>query len=184
MTSLNIAPIENAIAMAPTKADVNSYQVSKKKGNISGVAVSVSGAGAWGKLSGGFDFKITNIETSKTYQEMRKSYGISGGISAFWSWLGVHANAEAHKEEIKKVFHEVQQSQQVNGHVNVDLEVTGQYPNVEVTASAFIFVLQISSEMGNTYVASSGDPKSDVGAQDENGGNLPTRNNDSSMTFS
>ena len=122
MTSLEISPTEQAVLLGPSSnSNVSSYRVSQKKGNISGVSVSVSGAGAWAKMSSSFTFHIRNLETSRTYQQMKSSYSIAGGVHGFWAWLGFGSNASTHKEQINQMFHEVQQSQEVTGRVNVDL---------------------------------------------------------------
>jgi hypothetical protein len=115
---------------------------------------------------------------------MKSSYDIGGGVSAFWSWLGISANASTHKEEIHQVFTEVSNSQAVNGSANISLEVTGQYPNVQVDASGYVLVLQIEDSSGNTFnMMSTGDPASDTGAQDQNGNALPQRNNSSTISL-
>lgn len=114
---------------------------SQKKGTISGVGVTVSGA--WAKMSGSFDFSIVNIESSSTYQKMVSEYSISGGVSDFWGWLGFGVNAETHKQDIKETMQELSQQQKVNGSVDVDLMVTSLIPGFEVSATAYILVLQI-----------------------------------------
>lgn len=173
-----------AIAAPQDSTDVNSWQVSLKRGTVSGVGVSVSGAGAWAKMDGEMSFTIQQLESSKTFDQMKSEYNIGGGVSAFWSWLGISANAQTHKEEIRQVFNEVSQSQAVQGSVHISLEVSGLYPNVEVSASAYVLVLQIQNSSGNTFkLASAGDPASDTGAQDQNGNALPQRNNSSTITL-
>lgn len=171
--------------LAPgTDTEVQSWKATTKHGTQSGVGVSVSGAGAWAELIGDMTFKTRQLEKSSTYDHMKTAYGIGGGISAFWGWLGISANAEAHKEEIHDVFKEVAESQEVQGSAHFDLEVTGLYPNVQVDASAYVLVLQIEDSSGNTYhMISNGDPKSDSGAQDQNGTSLPTKNNSSTITL-
>jgi hypothetical protein len=173
-----------AIAAPQDSTDVNSYNVSLKRGTVSGVGASVSGAGAWVKVNGQMSFKIRQLEKSKTFDRMKSEYNIGGGVSAFWSWLGIKANADKHREEIREVFKEVSESQEVDGSVNISLEVTGQYPNVEVSASAYVLVLQIENRSGNTFkMMSAGDPASDTGAQDQNGNALPERNNNSTISL-
>ncbi|MBE0379744.1 MULTISPECIES: hypothetical protein [Pseudoalteromonas] len=172
----------NTTALASTEAET--WQISEKKGTISGVGVTVSGAGAWAKMSGSFDFSIVNLESSRTYQKMVSEYSISGGVSGFWGWLGFGANAETHKQEIKEAMQELSQQQKVNGSVDVDLMVTGLIPGFEVSATAYILVLQIQSSSGATYnIASSTSPSTDVGAQDQNQQNLPTSNNNSTISL-
>jgi hypothetical protein len=171
---------------APSGTSVNSWQVATKRGTQSGVGVTVSGSGAWAKLTGKMDFSIRHIEVSKTYDEMRSSsdYNMGGGISGFWSWFGFAANRSEHQEQIHQVFQEVSNSQKVNGHAKFDLECSGQYPNVQVDASAYVLVLQITNDSGNTFtMLSSGDPASDTGAQDRNGNALPQRSNNSTITI-
>jgi hypothetical protein len=173
-----------AIAAPSNQTDVNSWQVSTKRGTQSGIGVSVSGSGAWAKLKGNMSFTIRHLETSKTFDQMKSEYNIGGGVSAFWSWLGISANASTHQEQIHQVFQEVSTSQAVKGSAKFDLDVSGQYPNVQVDASAFVLVLQIQDNQGNTFnMISTGDPKSDTGAQDQNGNALPQRNNNSTITL-
>lgn len=169
---------------APSGTGVNSWQVATKRGTQSGVGVSVSGAGAWARLQGNMTFQIRHLETSKTFDQMKSEYSIGGGVSAFWSWLGISANASTHQEQIHQVFNEISTSQAVDGSAKIDLDCSGQYPNVQVDASAFVLVLQIQNDSGNTFnMISTGDPKSDTGAQDQNGNALPQRNNNSTITI-
>ena len=173
-----------ALAAPSSSTDVHSWQVSTKRGTQSGIGVSVSGAGAWAKLDGQMAFTIRHLDESKTYDEMKSEYNIGGGVSAFWSWLGISANASTHQEQIHQVFSEVSNSQAVKGTAHIDLEVTGQYPNVQVDASGYVLVLQIQDSSGNTFnMISTGDPTSDTGAQDQNGSALPQRNNSSTITL-
>ncbi|PIW61348.1 hypothetical protein [Shewanella sp. CG12_big_fil_rev_8_21_14_0_65_47_15] len=187
MTSLNFIAPHNQIAFAAPEKNstgVSSWKVSTKRGTQSGLGVSVSGAGAWAKLDGTMKFKIRSLDNSKTYDMMKKEYHIGGGVSAFWSWLGISANAETHKEEIHEVFKEVSNSQEVDGAANVSLYVSGQYPNVQVDASGYVLIMQIEDSSGNTYnMMSAGDPASDTGAQDQNGNALPSKDNNSTITL-
>lgn len=174
----------NSSIASATNTGVNSWKVTTKRGTQSGTGVSVSGAGAWAKLTADMTFQIRHLDSSKTYDRMKKEYNIGGGVSAFWSWIGISANASTHKEEIHEVFNEVSNSQEVNGTAHVELEVTGMYPNVSVDASGYVLVLQIEDSSGNTFtMASSGDPASDTGAQDQNGNALPSKDNQSSITL-
>jgi hypothetical protein len=173
-----------AIAAPQNGSSVTSWQVSTKRGTQSGVGVSVSGAGAWARLDGQMSFTIRHLDKSTTYDEMKSSYDIGGGVSAFWSWLGISANASTHQEQIHQAFQEIANSQAVKGSAKVDLECTGQYPNVQVDASGFVLVLQIQDNLGNTYnMMSTGDPQSDTGAQDQNGNALPQKNNNSTISL-
>lgn len=175
---------ELAIAAPQSESDVSSWKVTTKKGTQSGVGVAVSGAGAWARLTGEMRFQIVNLESSKTYDMMKKEYNIGGGVSAFWSWLGIKANASTHKEEIHQTFKELSQTQKVDGQAQFDLQVTGLYPNVEVQASAYILILQITDSSGNTYnIASNGDPSADTGAQDSQGQTLPNKDNNSTISL-
>ena len=180
---LNTAVPHNAITMAaPGGADVSSWKVTTKHGTQSGVGVSVSGAGAWAQMEGTMTFHILHLDESKTYQYMKKTYGIGGGIGGFFSWLGLGANAETHKTEIHSVFNEIKNQQKVKGTVAVKLSVTGLYPNVEVDATAYVTVMQVTDSSGNTFtVASNGDPAGDTGAQDSTGQSLPTKDNASTI---
>src|SRR4051794_38453610 len=139
---LLVAPhAQLAIAAPSTSTDVSSWSVSTKRGTQSGLGVTVSGSGAWAKLDGQMTFQIRHLDKSSTYDQMKSEYNIGGGVSAFWSWLGISANASTHKEEIHQVFSEVSNSQAVDGSAHVDLEVSGQYPNVQVSASGYVLVL-------------------------------------------
>jgi hypothetical protein len=174
------------VALAAPPAGGTAWQVSTKRGTQSGVGVDISGAGAWAKLSGTMSFSLQQLEKSTTYDSIKTQYNISGGVSGFWAWLlGLSAGASQQREEVHQTFNEMASSQAVNGTVAVDLECTGLYPNVEVYASAFVQVLQITNSQGSSlYIASNGNPSGDTGTQDSNGNSLPTRNNNTSMTFS
>lgn len=173
-----------AFAAPETGTEVNSWKVSTKRGTQSGVGVTVSGSGAWAKLSGDMTFSLRHLDSSQTYDMMKNEYSIGGGVSAFWSWIGISANASAHKEEIHSVFKEVSNSQEVTGSAHIDLYASGQYPNVQVDASAYVLILQIEDSQGNTFnMFSTGDPASDTGAQDQNGNALPQKDNNSSISI-
>jgi hypothetical protein len=173
-----------AVAAPSSSTDVQSWAVSTKRGTQSGLIVQVSGAGAWAKLTGDMSFAIRHLDKSTTYDQMKSEYNIGGGISAFWSWLGISANASTHKEEIHQVFNEVSNSQKVQGKAHLDLMCSGQYPNVQVTAGGYVVVLQITDSQGNTFtMMSDGDPASDTGAQDQNGNALPQQNNNSTISL-
>jgi hypothetical protein len=184
-SEFHIPGLREAIAAGPGGGTATGYKVTLKRGNIAGVGASVSGAGAWVKMSGGMKFALQNLESSKTYQEMRSSYSISGGVSGFWSWLGFGANASTHKEEISTALHEMSQSEKVTGHVGVDMMVTGLYPNVQVDASGYVLVMQVTDSQGSVVatVFSTGAPNSDVGAQDSNGNTLPTSSNNNTISI-
>ena len=185
LSALNVAVPHSSLAVAaPDSSDISSWRVSAKHGTQSGVGVSVSGAGAYAKLTGTMSFSIKHLDDSQTYQYLKKTYDISGGVSGFWDWIGFGANASTHKTEIHKTFNEVKNQQDVEGKAAFDLEVTGQYPNVEVTASAYVLILQIKDSQGNTYnMASSSGGASDTGAQDGNGVTLPSKDNASTITI-
>ena len=173
---------DSGLALEGTSAAT--WQVSQKRGNIAGVAVEVSGSGAFAGMQGSMNFKARRLESSKTYQEMKKSYSIGGGVSAFWSWIGIKANAETHKTEIQTALKEISSEVESDGTVNIDLFVTGQIPGFSVRAMAYVLVLQITDSSGQTYnVASSEDPANNTGAQDSQGNNLPTKDNNSTITL-
>jgi hypothetical protein len=152
------------------------------RGVQSGVGVSVSGAGAWARLTGQMTFSIRHLEKSQTYEKLKTSSGFEAGVGAFWGWLGIGVNVEQHRDEIHQVFNEIQDSQEVDGKARFKLMVTGQYPNVRVDAAAYVLVLQVEDSSGNSYrMMSAGDPSTDTGAQDQNGNTLPTKNNDSTI---
>jgi hypothetical protein len=176
--------MQNHAQLAVATDSMDSYKVTLKRGNISGVGASVSGAGAWVKLKGEMDFSTKRLETSKTYNEIKNKYKIGGGVSAFWSWIGLNVKGEKEKEEITKTFHELQQSQEVKGRIRVNMQVSGQYPNVQVDASAYVLVFEVEDKQGNKFhIASSGDPQSDIGAQDSSGNALPNKDNNSTITL-
>src|ERR1044071_6610383 len=90
-----------AIAAPPNnQQQVNSWQVSTKRGVQSGVGVSVSGSGAWASLVGDMSFTITHLEQSKTYESLKSTQSFSAGVSGFWGWLGLGANASTYQEQI------------------------------------------------------------------------------------
>ncbi|AFZ58180.1 hypothetical protein H6G54_15330 [Anabaena cylindrica FACHB-243] len=166
------------------QAGGTSWSVREAKGKIQGVGASVSGLGAYARVTGLMTFSTRTLETSRTYQEMKTSYGFSAGISGFWSWIGLGANASYHKEELTQVFNELSQSTKTNGTINIDLYVTGLYPNVTVSASPYILALEVSSKTDSSLkfpVISSGAPTQDTGSQDQNGQNLPTKDNNSTI---
>jgi hypothetical protein len=186
MTTLALAHATNSLAVLATNTQgVSSYQVSTKRGTQSGVGVTISGAGAWAGLKGDMTFQIYSLDSSKTYSQMKSSYNIGGGVSGFFAWLGFGANADTHKSEVESTFKEITNSQEVQGKAHFDLMVSGIYPNVQVFAQAFVMVLQVTDNLGNTYnMISDGDPASDTGAQDPNTGNtLPSKNNSSSISI-
>ena len=163
-----------------------SWSVREAKGGIQGVGVSVSGLGAYARAKGSMNFSTRTLETSRTYQQMKKSYGFSAGISGFWSWIGLGTNASYHKEELTQVFHELSQEQKTSGRIDIDLYVTGLFPNVPVSASAYILALEVSSKTDSSIkfpVISLGAPTQDIGAQDQNGQNLPTKDNNSTINI-
>ncbi|GAB1537868.1 hypothetical protein NUACC21_05230 [Scytonema sp. NUACC21] len=161
-----------------------SWSVQEARGRIQGVGASVSGLGAYARVSGSMNFSLITLETSKTYQQMKKSYGFSDGIKSFWSWIGLGANASYHKEELTQVFNELSQSSKTDGRINIDLYVTGLYPGVPVSASAYIQAFQVSSKTESSLkfpVISSDAPTQDTGDQDQNGQKLPTKDNNSTI---
>ena len=175
---------EPQVKVGSTTTSAKGWKVTTKRGRISGVGVSVSGAGAWAKMDGNFSFELKRMESSQTYNEMVKKYSISGGVRGFFSWIGFGSNASTHKEEIHKSFREMSNSQAVNGNVNVDMMVSGLYPNVQVDASSYVLVLQLTDDQGNTTtVFSNGNPEENTGAQDSEGNKLPTNNNNSTINI-
>lgn len=160
----------------------SSWSVSERHGTTGGVTARVSGKGATAKMKGRMSFEIRKLENSKTYHSLVSKYSISGGISAFFGWIKV--NASTSKTEIDEVFNEVQTSLEINGYADFDLEVTGIYPNVPVTASAYVSVLEISDSSGNSFlIGSEGEPTGNTGAVDANGNNVPVKNNASTISL-
>ncbi|WP_299386497.1 hypothetical protein [uncultured Lacinutrix sp.] len=165
-----------------TTTTAEGWKVTTKKGRISGVGVSVSGSGAYANMVGSFSFELKRMESSKTYNKMVKEYNISGGVGGFFAWLGFRSNASTHKKEIQESFKEMASSEKVKGKVNINMMVSGQYPNVQVDASAYILVLQLTDDQGNTTsVFSNNSPSENTGAQDSNGNNLPDKDNNSTI---
>lgn len=180
-----IAPVA---AMAAVPGDMSASgsgtKVTLQRGTIAGVGVSVSGLGAWVKVSGTSTTHIQILETSYTYHKMVDSYDIGGGISGFWSWLSFGANASTHHEDIQQTFHEIQTSIKQELKFNIDMMVSGIYPNVQVTASAYVLVMSVTDSQSNTVsFASTGNPTNDLGAQDQSGNNLPVSNNQGTITL-
>lgn len=166
------------------QADKASWTVRQAKGKIQGVSVNVSGLGAYARVQGAMSFSTIALETSKTYQEMKKTYGFSAGISGFWNWIGFGTNASTYKQALTQVFDELSQAEKMSGRINVDLYVTGIYPNVSVSAEAYILALELSSKTDSTFkipVISTGAPAQDTGAQDQNGHTVPTKDNNSTI---
>jgi len=177
--TLELAFLADRDAPAPS-----AFKVTLKRGQIAGVGASVSGAGAWVKVKGSMSFTLTQLEKSRTYNKMVTKHGISGGVRGFWGWIGFGANASNHKTEIQETLKELTQSTMVNGTVEVEMMVTGQYVNVQVDASAYVQVLQITDNQGNNMtVFSNSGPTADVGAQDSNGNKLPVDDNNSTITI-
>src|SRR5690242_9973565 len=69
-------------------ASASGWKLTLKRGILQGAGVSVSGQGAWARLSGEQTFTIRTIDHSVQYQQLKSGYNISAGISGFWSWLG------------------------------------------------------------------------------------------------
>ncbi len=160
------------------------WKVTKKRGKISGVGASVSGLGAFAQVEGSMSFWLRQMESSSTYKRMVEQHSISGGVYGWFYWIGYGSNASTYKSEIQESFQQMSSSQAVNGTVHVNLMVTGIYPNVQVDASAYVLVLQLTDDQGNTTtVFSNGDPPTDVGAQSGDGTNLPTKDNSSTITI-
>jgi hypothetical protein len=175
--------VENMRDVA-ANATATGWKVSLKRGMIAGVGVSVSGVGAWVKLSGHMTFRIRTMKRSRKLQQLTNAYNISVGISGFFSWLGFGVNASVHREEITSALQEVMNTQTVQGSIDPEMMVTGLFPNVQVEAAAYVLALQITDNQGNTTnVVSTGDAVGDTGAQDTNGGKLPTTDNQSTINF-
>jgi len=130
-------------------------------------------------------FQLRHLDKSSTFDSIKSQYSVAGGVSGFWGWLlGLSASASQQHEEVHQAFSEIANTQAVDGSAHVSLECTGQYPNVQVSASGFVLVLQITDSSGNTFnVISTGNPQGDTGAQDQNGMALPQRNNGSTISI-
>jgi hypothetical protein len=82
------------------------------------------------------------------------------------------------------VLNELSQLEKTNGKINIDLYVTGTYPNVPVSAEAYILALEVSSKTDSNLkfpIISSGAPTQDTGAQDQNGQTVQTKDNNSTI---
>jgi len=149
-----------------------------------GAGVSVSGQGAWARLSGTQTFTVRTLERSQNFQQLKTSQNIGGGIFAFFSWLGIGVNASTNREEITGALQEIVNNATVQGSISYALFVTGLFPNVQVDASAFIYALQVTDNQGSTAtVLSSTAPGRDAGAQDTNGNKLPSSDDGTTITI-
>jgi len=165
-------------------ATATGWKLTLKRGILSGAGVSVSGLGAWARLSGNQTFTMKTIDRSTKYQQLKNTYTIGGGIFALFSWLGIGVNAQTHREEITGAIEEIVQEASTQGSIHYDLFVTGIFPNVQVDASGYIFALQITDSQGNTTNAvSDGNPPVDIGGQDQNGNKVPSQDNGSTITI-
>lgn len=183
--TLYLEKVPGSELLAAAAADQGtSWSVQEAKGKIRGVGVRVSGLGAYARAKGSMTFSTRTLETSRTYQQMKSSYNFSAGVRGFWSWIGLGANASIHKEELREMFNELSQEDKTSGRINIDLYVTGIYPNVPVSAEAYILAFQVSSKSDSSFtfpVISSGAPTQDTGAQDQNGQTVPTKDNNSTI---
>ena len=180
---LEVVPVLLATA-SPLAEEGKAWSVRQARGRIQGIGVRVSGLGAYARARGSMSFSTRRLETSRTYKEMKKSYGFSAGVRGFWSWIGLGANASSHKQELRSVFNELQQEQKTSGRINIDLYVTGLYPNVPVSAEAYIlaFAVKEKNSSQTPFPIISGDaPTQDTGAQGQNGQDLPIRDNQSTI---
>jgi hypothetical protein len=178
LSNFGVVPVLDFQAEGPL------WSIREAKGRIQGVGVSVSGLGAYARAKGSMTFSTRILETSKIYQEMKKSYGFSAGISGFWSWVGLGANASYHKQELMQLFSELSQSTKSSGNINIDFYATGLYPNAPVSVSAYILALEVSPKNDSSLkfpVISVGEPTQNIGAQDQNGQTLPIKDNHSTI---
>ncbi|ANW27408.1 hypothetical protein BA953_24755 (plasmid) [Vibrio coralliilyticus] len=160
------------------------WKVSLSKGVQRGISVRVSGKGAWAKLNGQSEFTVQKLESSKTFNSMKDKYGIEAGVGGFYKWLGFGGNAKKHKAEISQALNELSNDQTYKGSANIDMYVSGLIPGFEVTASAYIFILQVEDSSGNSFtVGSSGKPEDNTGASDEYGNEVPNKDNKSTLTI-
>lgn len=180
MSNISIFDLHNDISISTKDS---SWQVSEKKGMLSGISASVTGLGAIAKLQGTADFTIQVVEESNNYHLIQEAYNIEPGANALYSWIKTNANDPVHKEEIIEMFKELSKTQELSGTINIDLSASGQYPNVEVTATAYISVLNVTNSSGSDFnLISSGSPSEDTGAfNPQNGQSLPSSNNNSTI---
>lgn len=173
----------NDIAIGAVKtnnSNVSSWQVSKKKGMMRGISATVSGQGAVVRLQGDMDFSIISLESSAKYQQLLNEYKFGAGLTAFFAWVSANFSVETHRQEIHATLDELSTTQQINGKVHIDMNVTGIYPNVEVTAMAYVNILKVTNSIGNEFsLASAATPNIDTGAADHDGNSLPTSDNNS-----
>lgn len=107
----------------------SSYRVTKLKGRLTGIEVSVSGKGAWALLQGTMTTSSLVLDKSTEYEKMRSKYNIEAGIGGFYAFLagGVKTNAE--REHVKETMKEVSNQIASNATVDVDLRASGYAPN-------------------------------------------------------
>lgn len=156
---------ENAAeGFAPSDSG-KSWKVTVKKGIHNGIGASVSGAGARAHVTGSFSFTTRTLESSAEYHQLKTKYNFSAGTSGFWNWLVGGARTSAEREEIQSTFHSMSKATATQGKVNIDLLVTGQIPNFQVDASAYVLIMMVTDAQGNTYEFASGaNPQGDTGA--------------------
>lgn len=168
------------LAAGRTEGTATAYKITKKRGSINGVGVSVSGSGASVKMVGSIQFLIKSLES---YNEMVKEHNISKGVNGFFGFISFGNNSSTYSKEISTALKEVETSVTNTGTVEVEMMVSGQFPNVQVTASAYIQVMEIEDDQGNKTNFAAEGGADDVGAQDLNGNNLPTADNESVITL-
>lgn len=86
-------------------------------------------------------------------------------------------NVGGNRQRVNTTFDELQNERNSKMKVDFNLEVTGRFPGVSVEASAFVRLLQVTSEEGNYWVISDGNPRDDSGGSDRDG-ELNDRGND------
>ena len=186
MTSLTFSSYPKGIFILNEleNKEVESWHVSHKHGTMSGITASVSGAGAWVKLTGDATFTAKSLKSSKTYEHLKETYKFGGGISGFWSWLGFGGGGQKEKSKVRDVFKEVSSSQSVTAKIHIEMEVTSPYPGFQVDASAYVSILEVKNDSGDEFqLMSPENPADNIGAKDQNGDTLPQKDNGSTLTF-
>jgi hypothetical protein len=166
------------IIVSPTSRWLRTLFISR----VTRFTLSVPGAGFWGRSRGSTTFTYRRLETSTSYNQLKKEIQFSSGIMGFWDWLSIAQNVERNSEAVNEIFNELNREQNISMQLRWDMEVTGLYPNVPVSATTFIRLMRLVSSEGIYFVASDGAVIDDTGANDQNNIELPIRNNESTIT--
>ncbi len=151
---------------------------------VTSYTLRVPGAGFWGWSRGSTKFNnYRRLETSTSYNHLKREIQFDGGVMGFWNWLEGPGNVESNSEAVSKIFNELNLEQNISMELKWDMHVTGVYPNVPVEATTFIRLMQMKSPLEMYYIASNGAIIDDTGANDQNNIELPNQNNKSAITI-